>query len=53
MPTFIQLFVAGETGRVLGMALERMAYCLRKRAEHETEVYFPSLSSAPWPTRGC
>ena len=27
------------------MALERMAFCLRKRAEHETDVYFPSLSS--------
>ena len=27
------------------MALERLAYCLRKRAEHEAEVYFPSLSS--------
>ena len=27
------------------MALERLAYCLRKRAEHETDVYFPSLSS--------
>ena len=27
------------------MALERMAFCLRKRAEHETDAYFPSLSS--------
>ncbi len=45
MPTFVQLFVAGANGRVVGMALERMAYCLRKRAEHETNVYFPSLSS--------
>ncbi len=27
------------------MALERQAFCLRKRAEHETEAYFPSLSS--------
>ena len=27
------------------MALERLAFCLRKRAEHETDVYFPSLSS--------
>jgi glutamate synthase (NADPH/NADH) large chain len=26
------------------MALERMAFCLRKRIEHETDVYFPSLS---------
>ncbi len=27
------------------MALERQAYCLRKRVENETEAYFPSLSS--------
>jgi glutamate synthase (NADPH) large chain len=45
MPVFSQLFLAGAGARVTGMALERMAYCLRKRAEHETEVYFPSLSS--------
>ncbi|MDQ3615942.1 MAG: glutamate synthase large subunit [Actinomycetota bacterium] len=45
MPTFSQLFVTGASGRVVGMALERLAFCLRKRAEHETEVYFPSLSS--------
>ncbi len=44
MPTFRQLFVAASTGE-LGMALERRAYCLRKRAEKETGVYFPSLSS--------
>jgi glutamate synthase (NADPH/NADH) large chain len=45
MPTFAQLFVAAEAGRVLGLALERMAFCLRKRAEHETDAYFASLSS--------
>ncbi|MFT4081329.1 MAG: glutamate synthase large subunit [Nocardioides sp.] len=45
MPTFRQLFVAGAKQRVAGMALERMAFCLRKRAERETDVYFPSLSS--------
>lgn len=45
MPTFLQLFVSSRAGRVLGMALERQAFCLRKRAEHETDVYFPSLSS--------
>ncbi len=45
MPTFSQLFVAGAGARVAGMALERLAFCLRKRAEKETEVYFPSLSS--------
>ncbi|KQT89263.1 glutamate synthase [Marmoricola sp. Leaf446] len=44
MPTFSQLFVA-STGRLLGLGLERLAFCLRKRAEKETDVYFPSLSS--------
>jgi glutamate synthase (NADPH/NADH) large chain len=44
MPTFTQLFVGATTGEI-GMALERRAFCLRKRAEHETGVYFPSLSS--------
>ena len=29
----------------MGMALERLAFCLRKRAEHEADVYFPSLSA--------
>ena len=45
MPSFEQLFVAASSGRLVGMALERLAFCLRKRAEHETDVYFPSLSS--------
>lgn len=45
MPAFAQLFVAGAGSRVTGMALERLAFCLRKRAERETDVYFPSLSS--------
>ncbi|MGZ4447900.1 MAG: glutamate synthase central domain-containing protein, partial [Nocardioides sp.] len=45
MPSFSQLFVAGAGARVTGMALERLAFCLRKRAERETDVYFPSLSS--------
>ncbi|WP_229787964.1 glutamate synthase large subunit [Nocardioides luteus] len=45
MPTFRQLFVTGAKQRVTGLALERLAFCLRKRAERETDVYFPSLSS--------
>ncbi|QNN53052.1 glutamate synthase large subunit [Nocardioides mesophilus] len=45
MPTFSQLFVTAAAGRLVGMALERLAFCLRKRAERETDVYFPSLSS--------
>jgi glutamate synthase (NADPH) large chain len=44
MPVFSQLFVAGAGARVGGMALERLAYVLRKRVEGETGVYFPSLS---------
>lgn len=45
MPTFSQLFVSARGSRTVGMALERLAFCLRKRAEHETDAYFPSLSS--------
>ena len=48
MPRFRQLFVAADGDRtdapVAGIALERRTYCLRKRAEHETGIYFPSLS---------
>ncbi|RKT56201.1 glutamate synthase large subunit [Saccharothrix australiensis] len=40
MPAFSQLFLGGEEG----MELERLAFVVRKRAEHETDVYFPSLS---------
>ena len=42
MPRFRQLFVAGVGAS--GLDLERLAFVLRKRAEHETDVYFPSLS---------
>ncbi len=45
MPRFEQLFVTAAGQRRMGSALERLAYCLRKRAEHETQVYFPSLST--------
>ena len=50
MPMFRQLFVtaAEDDGAdgipVAGIALERRTFCLRKRAEHETGTYFPSLS---------
>jgi glutamate synthase (NADPH/NADH) large chain len=44
LPCLAQLFVAGEAGET-GLVLDRMAFCLRKRAEHETSVYFASLSS--------
>ena len=45
MPTFTQLFVAASGAPLMGIALDRRVYCLRKRIEHEVGVYFPSLSS--------
>ncbi|MCE7001235.1 glutamate synthase large subunit [Kibdelosporangium philippinense] len=54
MPHFGMLFVAGQEdagGRVpTGIDLDRLAFCLRKRAEHESRaagcgVYFASLSA--------
>ena len=44
LPAPVQLFVAGANGES-GLELERMAFCLRKRAEHEGGVYFASLSA--------
>ena len=44
LPHLAQLFVAGEAGES-GLVLDRMAFCLRKRAERETGVYFASLST--------
>ncbi|MGW6448157.1 glutamate synthase large subunit [Lentzea sp. NPDC055074] len=43
-PHFAQLFVKG-TREESGIALDRLAFCLRKRVEHEGSVYFPSLSA--------
>jgi len=44
MPRFRQLFVAGRSTRITGMALERRAFRLRKRTEREVGVYVASLS---------
>ncbi|MGM7665853.1 glutamate synthase large subunit [Microbacterium sp. A93] len=51
-PAFEQIFVAsapapvpGDNARVSGIALDRVAYRLRKRAGHELGAYFVSLSS--------
>jgi len=46
-PRFRQLFLAadGGTGPLGGMDLDRLAFCLRKRAERDAQVYFPSLSA--------
>ena len=45
MPTMRMLFVQGPAGKANGLELERLAFCLRKRAEHDAAVYFTSLSS--------
>ena len=44
MPRFEQLFIAGKN-KEEGIVLDRLAFALRKRAEHALELYFPSLSS--------
>ncbi|HSZ49504.1 MAG TPA: glutamate synthase central domain-containing protein, partial [Streptosporangiaceae bacterium] len=44
LPGLAQLFVAGEAGEA-GMDLNRRAYCLRKRVEHESDLYLASLSA--------
>ncbi|GAB19822.1 glutamate synthase large subunit [Gordonia effusa NBRC 100432] len=61
MPTFKQVFIAGESG----VELERSAYVIRKRVEHELgnkgagqgaqaseTVYFPSLSGRTFVYKG-
>ncbi|WP_176451758.1 glutamate synthase large subunit [Enemella dayhoffiae] len=44
MPHFAHLVVAGAEGQ-RGIELDRLAYALRRRCEHEVGVYFPSLSA--------
>jgi glutamate synthase (NADPH/NADH) large chain len=44
MPIFKQLFVKSNSSES-GIDLDRMAFALRKRAEHQGEIYFPSFSS--------
>ena len=45
MPSFQLLFVTTPGHALSGVELDRRAFGLRKRAEHEAGVYFPSLSS--------
>jgi glutamate synthase (NADPH) large chain len=45
LPRLAQLFVAAPAAAEGGLALDRRAFCLRKRAEHEAGLYFASLSS--------
>ncbi|SEM14726.1 glutamate synthase large subunit [Rhodococcus maanshanensis] len=65
MPTFRQVFVAAADASVTGVALERRAYVIRKRVEHELgdggagedgpgreSVYFPSLSGQTFVYKG-
>src|SRR5215469_970849 len=44
LPRLVHVVVAGLAGET-GMALERKAYCLRKRTEYELGLYLASLSS--------
>src|SRR5437016_4219185 len=47
MPTFKHVFLASAEGTnaLNGIDLDRRAFVARKRIEHETAVYFPSLSA--------
>jgi glutamate synthase (NADPH/NADH) large chain len=44
MPKFTQIFLAGVEN-LSDIALDRLAFCFRKRVERELSLYFPSLSS--------
>jgi glutamate synthase (NADPH/NADH) large chain len=44
-PAFEQLFVQAADGAASGIALDRLTFRLRKRAERELGAYFPSLSA--------
>jgi len=44
-PRLAQVFVATPGAAESGLTLDRRAFCLRKRAEHEAGLYFASLSA--------
>jgi glutamate synthase (NADPH/NADH) large chain len=44
MPDFKMLFLQGASGES-GKALDRIAFCFRKRVEHQLPIYFGSLSA--------
>ena len=44
MPYFKQIFISGNSGEK-DIALDRLAFCFRKRIEHEFPIYVPSLST--------
>ena len=45
MPLFSQLFIAAPDEGLAGIDLDRIAFVIRKRVEHATDAYFPSLSA--------
>ncbi|MEK0279297.1 glutamate synthase large subunit [Bifidobacterium mongoliense] len=45
MPSFMMLVAADPSGRINGLALDRIGLRIRKRTEHEAGVYFASFSS--------
>ena len=54
MPRFRQLFVAGAGAASAGIDLDRLAFCLRKRAEHEAgRLLRRRCPRAPSSTRAC
>ncbi len=50
MPAFRQWFISRDG--TSGIVLDRWAYVIRKRVEHETGVYFPSLSARTFVYKG-
>ena len=52
MPSFQTVFVTSPGSDVSGIALDRLTFGLRKRAEHELGVYFPSLSARTFIYKG-
>ncbi|EFQ83807.1 class II glutamine amidotransferase [Aeromicrobium marinum DSM 15272] len=52
MPSFSTFFVAAPGAAAAGLDLDRLTFGLRKRAEHEVGVYFPSLSARTFVYKG-
>ncbi|MBK5288996.1 MAG: glutamate synthase large subunit [Acidimicrobiia bacterium] len=50
MPSFHQWFIARDG--LSGIELDRWAFVVRKRVEHEVDVYFPSLSARTFIYKG-
>ncbi|WP_058233938.1 glutamate synthase large subunit [Devriesea agamarum] len=44
-PYMAQLVITDAEGERTGLDLERAAFALRRRSEHDTDAYFPSLST--------